>query len=177
MALCVSTLLRRPQCSRAQFQVWATVSSAHLHLLDKQRQILLAVLKESKETSDGSHAKLRKSMLFSSEYIHHNLLLFATTNHAQTALSKSVRKHETSEFLPVWWLSNRSNIFLTFLIAASLQSSRMSEPEYPSVLWSKDQGKVCSHKHGSQCRAQKPFLNYCIRTERFCGFQNFVIPK
>lgn len=149
MALCVSTLLQRPQCSRAQFQAWAAVSSAHLHLLEKQRQIFLPVLKESKETNDGPYAKLRKSILFSSEYIHHNLVLFATTNHAHAAPSKIVCKHETSEFSPVWWLSNRSNIFLTFLMAASLQSSRMSEPEYPSVLWSKDQGKVCSHKHGS----------------------------
>ena len=46
MALCVSTLPPRPQCSRAQFQVWAAVSSAHLHLLDKQRQILLLILKQ-----------------------------------------------------------------------------------------------------------------------------------
>lgn len=28
-----------------------------------------------------------------------------------------------------WWLSNRSNIFLTFLMAASLQRRRMSDPE------------------------------------------------
>ena len=41
------------------------------------------------------------------------------------------------QFLPAWWPSNRSNIFLTFLMAASLQSSRMSEPEYPSVRWKK----------------------------------------
>ena len=34
---------------------------------------------------------------------------------------------------PAWWLSNRSNIFLTFPMAASLQRSLMSDPEYPSV--------------------------------------------
>ena len=34
-----------------------------------------------------------------------------------------------SQNLPVWWLSSRSKIFLTFRMAASLQRRRMSDPE------------------------------------------------
>lgn len=39
--------------------------------------------------------------------------------------------------VPGWWFSRASKTFLTGLMAASLHTSLMSEPEYPSVSYNR----------------------------------------
>ena len=49
--------------------------------------------------------------------------------------------------LPSEWFSSALNIFRTGRIAASLETRRMSEPEYPSVFWKQEKHQFLEIDH------------------------------